>query len=226
MNFTVTIIPAAPMITSLLTASGVAQASFSYQITASNGPATFTATGLPAGLTLSPSSYSGLISGVPTTAGTYDVTFGATNAGGTVTATLVITISAAPPVITALISSLANFDSTDGTGPNGSLITGYDGNLWGMAFVGGSSYDGTVFKITPTGTLSLVGSFNSTNGNEPYAGLTLGSDGNYYGTTLFGGSATEGNLFKMTPAGAITSLVTFIGSNGEYPVANLTRGND
>ena len=54
---------------------------FSYQITASNGPIiSYSATGLPAGLSVNTST--GLISGTPTTAGTYSVTISATNSSG------------------------------------------------------------------------------------------------------------------------------------------------
>ncbi len=48
---------------------------------------------------------------------------------------------------------------------------------------------GTVFKITPSGTLTTLYSFASvlTDGN-PLAGLVQGSDGNFYGTTVDGGA--------------------------------------
>jgi hypothetical protein len=79
-----------PVITSPLTASGNSNKLFSYQITATNNPTSYSATGLPAGVTLNTSS--GLIRGTPQRAGTSSVTIGATNANGTGTATLVITI--------------------------------------------------------------------------------------------------------------------------------------
>src|SRR6266496_219434 len=87
---------AKPVITSPLTATGQVGVTFSYQITATNNPTSFNATGLPAGLSVNTST--GLISGTPTTTGTSSVTISATNAGGTGSATLVITISPAAPV--------------------------------------------------------------------------------------------------------------------------------
>jgi hypothetical protein len=92
-----TINPAKPVITSSLTATGQVGVAFSYQITATNNPTSFNATGLPGGLSVNTST--GLISGTPTTAGTSSVTISATNAGGTGSATLVITINPAAPVI-------------------------------------------------------------------------------------------------------------------------------
>jgi hypothetical protein len=64
---------------------------FSYLITASNNPISYTATGLPSGLTVDASN--GLISGVPTPSGTYYVTLSAINATGTGTQSLTITVS-------------------------------------------------------------------------------------------------------------------------------------
>jgi hypothetical protein len=81
---------AAPVITSRPTATGNTGKSFTYQITATNAPTGYSATGLPAGLNLNPSS--GLISGIPLTSATTNVTIGATNGFGTGSATLVITI--------------------------------------------------------------------------------------------------------------------------------------
>src|SRR5207253_6576888 len=95
--FTTLIRSPAPVITSPATATGQVGVAFSYQITATNNPTSFNATGLPAGLSVNTST--GLISGTPTTAGTYSVTISATNAGGTGSATLVITTNPAAPVI-------------------------------------------------------------------------------------------------------------------------------
>ncbi len=89
---------ALPVITSGTTASGVVGTAFSYQITATNTPTSYGATGLPAGLSVNTTT--GLISGTPTTAGTSTVTLSATNANGTGNATLTVTINPAPPVIT------------------------------------------------------------------------------------------------------------------------------
>jgi len=79
-----------PVITSPLSVSGNANKAFGYQITATNSPTSYSATGLPAGLSVNTTS--GLISGTPRNGATTNVTIGATNVSGTGTATLVITI--------------------------------------------------------------------------------------------------------------------------------------
>lgn len=90
---------APPAITSVLNASGNVESAFSYQIAATENPQSFSATGLPAGLSLSAS---GLISGTPAVQGAFNVTIGATNSLGTGTAVLVLNIGPrlpTPPVI-------------------------------------------------------------------------------------------------------------------------------
>ena len=98
-NGTVTVAPApasAPAITSALAAAGQVGAAFSYQITASNSPTSYGAAGLPAGLSVNAG---GLISGTPTAAAVSSVTLSATNAGGTGTAALTLTINPSAPAI-------------------------------------------------------------------------------------------------------------------------------
>ncbi len=87
--------PAAPVITSPLTANGVRNSNFNYQVQVSGGssPFTYAATNLPAGLSIN--SGNGSISGNPTNAGSTNVGLTVTdNNGGSVQATLVINIAA------------------------------------------------------------------------------------------------------------------------------------
>jgi len=72
-------------------------------------------------------------------------------------------------------TALHNFDGTDGADPNG-LVQGTDGNFYGTTGNGGAinpcSADGgpgcgTVFQITPTGTLTTLHSFNGGDGLRP-----------------------------------------------------------
>jgi uncharacterized repeat protein (TIGR03803 family) len=76
-----------------------------------------------------------------------------------------------------------------------------DGNLYGTTFWGGSNSDGTVFKITRSGTLTTIYSFcvqlNCTDGNEPTGALLEATDGVLYGTTEYGGTNDEGTVFSI-----------------------------
>ncbi len=110
---------AAPVIgNGSLTTAGTQGAPFSYTIPATNSPTSFTATGLPAGLTLN--ALTGVISGTPTTAGTSVATVTATNPAGTGTALLTIVIPPAPS------SRIVNFSARALSGPgNQALIMGF-----------------------------------------------------------------------------------------------------
>ncbi len=93
--------PAAPVVSSSATASGTTGSAFTYTITATNNPTSYGATGLPPGLNVNTAT--GVISGVPATAGSFSTTVSAVNAGGTGTRVVVFTITAAgdpPGVIT------------------------------------------------------------------------------------------------------------------------------
>ncbi len=121
--------------------------------------------------------------------------------------------------------------SPDGAAPYGGLVQGTDGNLYGTTQFGGSRNGGTVFKITPGGTLSTLYNFcsqpNCSDGSEPYAGLVQAADGNFYGTTSFD-SDINGTIFKITPSGALTTLHVFTGypTDGSEPYAGLVQATD
>jgi uncharacterized repeat protein (TIGR03803 family) len=67
---------------------------------------------------------------------------------------------ALPGVATALASpaptftTLVNCNVTNVAFPQGELVQGTDGNLYGTTQIGGANSSGTVFKVTPTGTVA------------------------------------------------------------------------
>jgi uncharacterized repeat protein (TIGR03803 family) len=131
------------------------------------------------------------------------------------------------------VAALANFTGTNGTSPLfGTLVQGTDGNLYGTTSAGGAHGQGTVFKVTPAGTLTTLYNFcaksRCADGSAPYGGLVLGTDGNFYGTTEAGGSNRDGTVFKITSQGTLTTLHSFTSRDGANPYATLvqaTNGN-
>jgi|HubBroStandDraft_1064217.scaffolds.fasta_scaffold45278_4 uncharacterized repeat protein (TIGR03803 family) len=68
-------------------------------------------------------------------------------------------------------TSLLSFDDTNGEAPRAALIQATDGNFYGTTVEGGAMGDGTVFKITPSGTLTTLHSFDGTDGFSPEGAL-------------------------------------------------------
>ena len=88
-----------PTITSALTAAGVVGTPFSYSLTSSGtAPVTLSASSLPAWASFS----SGVISGTPTADGSFSITLGATNAQGSDSKTLVVTVRTTPAITSAI----------------------------------------------------------------------------------------------------------------------------
>jgi len=112
-SFPLTRSAGAPAITSALTKSGIVNAQFVYKIEASNLPTSFSVQNLPPGLDATTVTTDGVLSGRPTSAGTFSVPITATNALGTDTKTLVVTILPALPI--PVISSAPTASGTRGS---------------------------------------------------------------------------------------------------------------
>lgn len=119
---------------------------------------------------------------------------------------------------------------TDGSTNVSALIQARDGNFYGTSAVGGTNAKGSIFEVTPTGTLSTLYSFcsqtNCVDGWIPVGALALGSDGDLYGTAQNGGANSLGTVFKITTTGVYTVLHSFSGTDGTYPEAGLVLGTD
>jgi uncharacterized repeat protein (TIGR03803 family) len=90
----------------------------------------------------------------------------------------------------------------DGAAPGEVLIRDGAGNFYGTATNGGSEECkqgcGTVFKLDPSGKLSILHSFKGPDGALPCS-LLRDSSGNLFGVTNLGGSANLGTIFEITP---------------------------
>jgi uncharacterized repeat protein (TIGR03803 family) len=131
------------------------------------------------------------------------------------------------------LTTLHSFCGSDGAYSYAGLVQDAAGNLYGTTEEGGSyEYYGTVFNITPSGTVTTLYSFgNGTDGANPYAGLVQATDGNFYGTTYQGGGANNaGTVFKITPSGTFTTLYSFCSisgcNDGAFPYAALVQATD
>jgi uncharacterized repeat protein (TIGR03803 family) len=120
------------------------------------------------------------------------------------------------------------FNGADGSGAGAGLVQGPDGNFYGTTAGGGSTDNGTVFRISAGGAFTVLHNFTGPDGDFPSAALIVGADGNLYGTTIGGGSANGGTVFRITPAGVFTLLhsFTFAAGDGNDPRGALVLGSD
>jgi uncharacterized repeat protein (TIGR03803 family) len=162
--------------------------------------------------------------------------YGTTLGGGANGWGTVFKISPGGGPVKTLYSFCSQSGCTDGANPYAALVQATDGNLYGTTRDGGANNQGTVFRITPSGTLTTLYSFCSqsgcTDGTNTQAALVQGTDGNLYGTTYAGGANSLGTIFKITPSGTLTTLYSFCSQSncydGAYPEAGLvqdTNGN-
>ena len=137
--------------------------------------------------------------------------------------------------LTRLYSFCSQTGCIDGTQPGAGLVQGVDGNFYGTTPTGGANDNaGTVFKITPAGTLTTLYSFCSqkgcTDGGGPVAGLVQAAYGDFYGTTQDGGTHAVGTVYRITPSGTLTTLHSFCHqtacADGSYPNGGLVPATD
>ena len=99
-----------PVITSALSASASLNGPFSYQITATDSPTSYDASGLPVGFQINTAT--GIIDGSTNAGGIYNVTISATNGGGTGSAILVLSVAVnGPPSFTKGANQSVSMDS-------------------------------------------------------------------------------------------------------------------
>jgi len=101
-------------------------------------------------------------------------------------------------------TTMHSFDyNTDGGEPLTSLLQASDGNFYGTTGFGGANYYGTIFKVTPGGSVTTLYNFCPdtgvcANGITPYANLVQGMNGVLYGTTGYGGEIGAGVVFGLS----------------------------
>ena len=158
--FTITVSPAANTVTvtnpgsQAMTVGAAASLQITATDSASGQTLTYSATGLPPGLSISSS---GLISGTPTTAGTYSVTVTATDTtGASGSAAFTITVSPAPQVIsftapaTGTVGKSATLTATGGGSGNPVVFTVDTSSGAGVCNVSGTN--GATVTYTAAGS--------------------------------------------------------------------------
>jgi uncharacterized repeat protein (TIGR03803 family) len=123
------------------------------------------------------------------------------------------------------LKALHVFSGSDGEQGLSTLVQATNGYFYGTASNGGDIVNcnapfgcGTIFKISPNGTLTTLQSLEYTNGAYPYAGMIQATNGMLYGTMQYGGVNGYGTVYEITPSGTLTTLYNFCSQ------ANCTDG--
>lgn len=105
-------------------------------------------------------------------------------------------------------ATLFTFSGVNGAGPEAALIMDADGALYGTTYSGGSSDDGTVFKLASPAagqtvwTHTILYAFSDARGYCPTAAVIFDNQGALYGTASVGGKITasgggQGTVFEL-----------------------------
>jgi uncharacterized repeat protein (TIGR03803 family) len=115
------------------------------------------------------------------------------------------------------------------TGPEGSgpmyVIPVFDkeGNLYGTTSGGGADSAGVVFKMSPSGEITVLHSFDYNcppcDGFTPLGGVSIDAKGNLYGQTNGGGTYDWGTVYEITAAGGYNILYNFDVTDGYNALA-------
>jgi uncharacterized repeat protein (TIGR03803 family) len=130
---------------------------------------------------------------------------------------------------------LYNFpvDGTMGSYPSGNLVLDAEGNLYGTTTYGGTGISescctlgaGVLFKLTPSGQMTVLHNFNGTSDGAVPSNLVRDQQGNLYGYTWTAGDLKGcpsyggcGTVYKYDTNGDFTVIYTFTGeADGAQP---------
>jgi uncharacterized repeat protein (TIGR03803 family) len=164
--------------------------------------------------------------------GSDGVLYGTTPLGGSGGSGIVFKLTKDGNGYTLIHSFLNVFPFKEGDRPQGGVVEGNAGVLYGATSQGGSNNLGTVFRLNKDGSgLSVLRHFTGAggDGSGPAAGLLLGSDGVLYGSTRNGGLNGAGTVFKLNQDGTEYAVLhMFLGTNGDgrSPVSQLIEASD
>jgi uncharacterized repeat protein (TIGR03803 family) len=120
-------------------------------------------------------------------------------------------------------------EAKDSLIPRGGLLQAADGHLYGTSEEGGAAGQGTVFRATTDGKVTVLHSFagKPSDGANPFAALIQVANGDFYGTTSWGGPNDSGTVFRVRADGSFNILHEFVGSSdGFSPEEPLMQASD
>ena len=86
------------------------------------------------------------------------------------------------------MTTIHSFVGTDGSQPQAVLLETLTGEFFGAAWSGGTQNEGTLFKVSSDGEVTVLNCFNGTEGANP-SSLVQDTAGRRIYTTTFGGGS-------------------------------------
>ncbi len=196
-----------PTITSSTTANATVGISFTYTLTANNNPASYSVTGLPAGLSFDPGTDT--ISGIPAAVGISPIGLGATNTQGTGTATLILTVGPQGPL--AITSPIVAYATINQAFSYSIGASGAPTSYGATGLPSGVSLNSSTGVIS--GTFTAVGTPN----------ILLGA------TNSLGGVTAPLIVAVQASSGSVNAVTTFqagVGPTPNYATTSAGIGKD
>lgn len=140
----------------------------------------------------------------------------------------------ATPSYSQTLTTITNFSMAAASNP-GPLVQGFDGDFYGVTSSGSQYSRGTIFKVTPSGTLTILYTFcsqiNCPDGDQPIGSLLQTPEGYFYGVTSIGGANGQGGtIFRISPQGEFTTLYSFCSqpncADGNAPSEGLMQATN
>ncbi|MBX3733241.1 MAG: tandem-95 repeat protein [Verrucomicrobiae bacterium] len=118
----------------------------------------------------------------------------------------------------------------DGSSPAGGVIEGSDGVLYGLTSNGGSSNNGTLYRLNRDGSeFQLQWVFKYWGGGAyPNSGVIEASDHRLYGTVISGGESNQGMVFSLNADGTDFQILRSLADSpdGANPFGPVIEGSD
>ena len=194
---------AGPVITSAPQAAGVAGSEFSFMVTATRSPTSYSASGLPPGLSINKGT--GMISGMPAGSGTYTVAVTATGSGGSSTSNLTISIASSGGLTTNASPSnrLLNLSSRDELKGTQILIAGF--------VIAGSGQENVVLRAVGPGLAAFnVSGVMATPELQLYSssGAMIAQNSGWGGAGALSASFAQVGAFALSAGSADSAIET------------------